>query len=115
MAKKIYHLKDIDFHHFCDYLKKEILTTSASASLEEEHYIEEDDFQIAIFAFERYSMTGNNRLSLSVTIVVHDHLGEIIGISAGGSTGVILKVNTFGENAFLSKLNKAIEKYKENI
>lgn len=34
--------------------------------------------------------------------------GSVSAISAGGSKGVFLKINTFGEEAFLSKLRELL-------
>lgn len=103
-----------DFHYITDCIKKEILNTSTSASLEDEEYIINDSCRIGIMVFERYSYTGGNRLSLNVTVIDSNHKIQVIGISSGGSNGVFFKVNTMGEEAFLDKLKGAINKIKRS-
>lgn len=112
MSKCQYHLKG-QFKHVCDYIKKELIETSWSASLEEEEYIQVHDTNIGIIVFERYSYTGKNRLSLHVTVIENNQDIQVIGMSSGGSQGVIFKINTFGEDAFLDKLKQIMENYKD--
>lgn len=109
MAKCIYQVQG-DFQYICDKIKKGIIEGSFSASLEDEEYLEVDGTKIGIIVFERYSYTGKNRLSLSVTIIENNQQVKVIGMSSGGSQGMIFKINTFGENAFLDKLNEIMER-----
>lgn len=98
------------FEKIREHIKKEILSTSSSASLEEEETIYINNIKIAILAFERYSYSGGNRLSLTVTIIAEENNIDIVGISTGGSNGIFMKFNTWGEDAFLDKLKQAINK-----
>ncbi|MEE0966935.1 MAG: DUF6054 family protein [Bacilli bacterium] len=109
MAKCKYRIND-DFNHICNHIKREILSTSSSASLEDEEYLNIGDVRMGILVFERYSYSGGNRLSLHVTVIEKDNIVDIIGISSGGSNGLFFKVNTWGEDAFLEKLKEAIKK-----
>ena len=58
-----------------------------------------------VMVFERYSWTGGNRLSMTVTLFQYES-GKIrvSGITSGGSQAVFLKLNTLGEEAFLDEL-----------
>lgn len=99
-----------DFNRIRDHIKREILSTSTSASLEEEETIYKGDIKIAVLTFERYSYSGGNRLSLNVVIVGDGTTVDIVGTSTGGSNGLFMKFNTWGEDAFLEKLKQAINK-----
>ena len=59
--------------------------------------------------YERYSMTGGNRLTLSVSILAVGDRMEVALTTSGGSQGVFLKFNTFGEEAFMDKGLEAVE------
>lgn len=112
MAKCVYEVQG-DFQHICDKIKKEIIEGSFSASLEDEEYLDVDGTKIGVIVFERYSYTGKNRLSLNVTIIEKNQHVKVIGMSSGGSQGMIFKINTFGEQAFLDKLSDIMENYKD--
>lgn len=112
MAKCVYEVQG-DFQHICDKIKKEIIEGSFSASIEDEEYLEVGGTKIGIIVFERYSYTGKNRLSLNVTIIENNQQVKVIGMSSGGSQGMIFKINTFGEQAFLDKLSDIMENYKD--
>lgn len=100
-----------DFKEVIECLKQEIMAGSFTASLEEESYIHLNGMDCAVLVFERYSYTGSNRVSLNITILADQTDVHIIGIAAGGSQGMIFKFNRFGEEAFLEKLQEAIERY----
>lgn len=100
------------FYHFCQFLKKELIESSFSASIEDEHYYNVHDVHVGILIFERYSYTGKNRLSLSITITEYQNNLHVTAISSGGSQAMFFKINTFGEDAFLDKFKEAIQNYK---
>ena len=86
-----------------------ILNGSASASLEEESFFSSGNAQCCTMVFERYSMMGSNRVSLTVTLFqVEGGPVYLSGITAGGSQAMFFKVNTFGEEAFLDKLRELL-------
>ena len=62
--------------------------------------------------FERYSFLGNNRVSMTVTLFQAEggpiHLSAI---TAGGSQAIFIKINTFGEEAFLNKLREVLDEF----
>ena|SRR5690554_6420631 len=100
------------FDHFLNHLHQNILKNSVSATLEDQSDYELDNVQIAVRVYERYSMLGNNRVSMNVTLIgKEDHLYVSI-ITSGGSQAVFFKVNTIGEHDFLKTAIQAINSYQ---
>ena len=98
--------------NFDDILKKiekGILEGSISATLEDSSDFVVGKSKCSVRVFERYSAIGSNRVSLSVT-VFQNNTSEIYvsAITSGGSQGMFLKINTFGEEAFLNKLEEIL-------
>ncbi|RGF51593.1 hypothetical protein DW006_05540 [Eubacterium sp. AF36-5BH] len=90
-------------------IERGIMGGSVSASLEDSSNIRVGDTRCSVRVFERYSYTGGNRVSLNVTLLTTgDDKVYVSAISAGGSKGVFLKINTFGEETFLSKLRELL-------
>ncbi len=85
-----------------------ILNGSISASLEDASDFFIGEARCSVRVFERYSMMGGNRLSLSVTLFKNGDTIKLSAITAGGSQAVLWKVNTFGEEAFLDKLREIL-------
>jgi len=64
--------------------------------------------------FERYSMMGGNRLSLTLTLFQNgDSPIQLSAITAGGSQAVFFKVNTLGEESFLDDIKELLEEILE--
>lgn len=86
-----------------------IVNGSISASLEDGSDFTDGPARVSVRVFERYSWIGNNRVSLSVTLF-QEGAGPVhlSAIASGGSQAVFLKVNTFGEEAFLDKLRELL-------
>lgn len=101
-----------DFHHFCSYLKRQIIEGSMSASLEDESYRTINDIHIGVLVFERYSVMGSNRVSLNVTVIGADGRLDVIAITSGGSQAILFKVNTWGEESFLELFQNYVEEYR---
>lgn len=100
-----------DFDELINHIEKEILDGSISATLEDSSDFIIDNARCSVRVFERYSAFGGNRLSLNVTLFqVGDGPIKISAISSGGSQAVFLKVNTFGETAFLECLENILDK-----
>lgn len=55
-----------DFDNFVHYIKDEIFHRSSSASLEEEMEESMGQVRCCVLAFERYSASGGNRVSLNI-------------------------------------------------
>lgn len=103
-----------NFHHFAIYLEKAVMSKSATASLEEKMQTCIDGVECRVLVFERYSFTGKNRVSMSVTLLGKENEIEVLASTSGGSTGMFLKINTWGEDDFLSTLYSAVNEYKKN-
>ena len=88
-----------------------ILNSSMSASLEESSDFRSGDARCSVRVFERYSYSGGNRVSMSVTLFQNgeDEPVQLSAITAGGSQAVFFKLNTWGEEAFLDKLSEVLD------
>ena len=98
-----------DFDRVLNYLHDGILNGSMSASFEDESYVQYAGVRCCVRVYERYSMTGGNRLSMTVTLVGDGEDLFLSAITAGGSQGMLFKFNTFGEEAFLDTLRELAE------
>ena len=109
MAKLERTIHNQDFRALLLRIEQGILQSSLSASLEDRSDFTEGDARCAVRVFERYSMLGNNRVSLSVTLFQQGS-GPIrlCAITSGGSQALFFKLNTFGEEAFLDKLRELL-------
>ena len=92
-------------------IEKEILHGSVSASLEDVSDFEENGSVCSVRVFERYSWIGGNRVSLSVTLFQGAGSENVClsAIASGGSQAMFFKINTFGEQAFLERLENALK------
>ena len=98
-----------DFNQILNKIQTGILNGSMSASLEESSDFESGSARCSVRVFERYSWSGSNRVSLSVTLFQGDDgTIHISAITAGGSQAMFFKINTFGEEAFLDKLRELL-------
>ena len=98
-----------DFDELLRRLEDGIMNGSMSASLEDSSDFTGGEARCSVRVFERYSYTGGNRVSLSVTLFQgRDGEVQLSAIAAGGSQGLFFKVNTFGEEAFLEKLRELL-------
>lgn len=98
-----------DFDQLLQQIEDGILNGSISASLEDSSDFQSGDARCSIRVFERYSWSGNNRVSMSVILFQgNDGTIHLTAITAGGSQAVFFKMNTFGEEAFLDKLRELI-------
>ncbi len=100
-----------NYRDFVGELHNHISSGSVSVTYEDGSDITMGDVNIAMRVYERYSMTGGNRVSLNTTIVSQGDNITVTAISAGGSQALFFKFNTFGEKAFLNIAIDGIEKY----
>ena len=112
MAKFTYEI-NADFDRFLLALHEGILNGSASASFEDGSDYASGSTRCAVRVYERYSMIGSNRVSLSLTLVGEGRNLFLTAITSGGSQAVFFKINTFGESAFLDKVARIVENYRE--
>lgn len=102
-----------NFEEILKNIEEGILEGSISATLEGSSDFIIEKSKCSIRVFERYSAIGQNRVSLNVTLFQNnDSEIYISGVTSGGSQAMIFKVNTFGEEAFLSKLEEIITNYE---
>ena len=98
-----------NFEQILRKIENEIVSGSMSASLEDSSDFRSGDAKCSVRIFERYSYSGGNRVSMSVTLFQNGnepvHLSPI---TSGGSQAMFFKVNTFGEEAFLDKLRELL-------
>ena len=98
-----------DFNQILEKIEKGILSGSISASLEDASDFQCGDARCSVRVFERYSYSGSNRVSLSVTVFQNaDEPVRLSAITAGGSQATFFKINTLGEEAFLDKLREIL-------
>ena len=98
-----------NFEQLLSKIENGILGGSVSASLEESSDFCDRDARCSVRVFERYSYSGGNRLSLTVTLFQNgDGPVHLSAITSGGSQAMFLKFNTFGEEAFLDKLRELL-------
>ena len=110
---KLEHSFNGDFDKILAGIEKGVLDASFSASLEDSWERRGGSSRCAVRVFERYSYSGENRVSMSVTLYqegggpVH-----LCAITSGGSQALFFKVNTWGEEAFLDTLRDLILRNK---
>ena len=98
-----------DFDEILQRIETGIIKGSLSASLEDTSDFCSGNARCSVRVFERFSYMGSNRVSLSVTLFQEG--GGPISLSAitsGGSQAMFVKINTWGEQAFLDKLRELL-------
>ena len=68
----------------------------------------------AVRVYERYSAMGGNRVSMAVTLVGNGQNLFLSAITSGGSQAMLFKINTWGEESFLSTLADVAEGLKRS-
>ena len=81
---------------------------SMSASLEDSSDFSCGGVRCAVRVYERYSWTGGNRLSMTLTLFGLGNELDISAITSGGSNAMFFKMNTIGEDAFLGTVQELI-------
>lgn len=97
-----------DFDSLLRRIEEGILQGSLSASLEDSSDFRGENSRCSVRVFERYSMIGENRVSMNLTLFQSNGTIHLSAITAGGSKAVFFKVNTWGEEAFLDKLRELL-------
>lgn len=98
-----------DFDQLLDRIESGILNGSMSASLEDSSDFRSNGARCSVRVFERYSYLGNNRVSLSITLFqTGDDPIYLSAITSGGSQALFFKINTWGEESFLDKLQELL-------
>ena len=114
MAKYEKHLTG-NFDEVLNAVTDGVLNGSMSASYEDGSDWTNGTVRCAVRVFERYSYMGGNRVSMNVTLVGNDRDLFFSAITSGGSSAVVFKLNTLGEESFLEKLVPIVENYKKRV
>ncbi len=93
-----------DFDTVLRSLDDGILKGSMSASLEDSSDFSAGGVRCSVRVYERYSWTGGNRLSMTLTLFGDGDELRLSAITSGGSNAMFFKMNTIGEDAFLDTL-----------
>ena len=101
-----------EFSTVLNMIENAILKGSISASYEDGSIFRAGNIHCAVRVYERYSIIGQNRVSLSLTLLGDGDNLFLSAITSGGSQAVFFKINTFGEEAFLKCLMQIVEDYK---
>jgi hypothetical protein len=101
-----------DFDEVLYVLENRIMTGSVSASHEAASDFQLGEVRCAVRVFERYSWIGSSRVSLNITLLGVEKNLFLSAISSGGSQAVFFKINTFGEDAFLSSIMDIVNMYE---
>lgn len=99
-----------DFDETLSYFHDGILDASMSASYEDESYVQFAGVRCAVRVYERYSWSGSNRLSMTLTLIGDGENLFLSAITSGGSQGMVFKINTWGEEFFLDTLRELVER-----
>ncbi len=98
-----------NFQEVLDTLDEAILNGSVTASYEDGSDFYCSGTSVAVRVYERYSMLGGNRLTLTLTVVGGTGATQVSAITSGGSQAMFFKLNTFGEDAFLDTVIDVLE------
>lgn len=98
-----------DFDSILEKLNDAVMSGSTSASYEDGSDFSQGDFRCAVRIYERYSWTGGNRVSMSLTLAGSDGEYFLSAITSGGSQGMFFKMNTMGEEAFLETIAEVMD------
>lgn len=110
MAKFVRSLKG-DFDEFLTWIHGEISKGSSSVRYKDGSDIDLGDARVAVRVYERYSITGGNRVSLNVTVTGKGDSLFISAITSGGSKVVFFNVDTIGEETFLELCQESVKSY----
>jgi len=100
-----------DFDSLLNWIHRDITNGSISVSYEDGSDISIGEVKMAVRVYERYSAIGGNRVSMNVTIVGNGDNLFVTAITSGGSQAVFFKINTIGENAFLTLCQNSVEEF----
>lgn len=98
-----------DFDSILERLNDAVMSGSTSASYEDGSDFSQGDFRCAVRIYERYSWTGGNRVSVSLTLAGGGGEYFLSAITSGGSQGMFFKMNTMGEEAFLETIAEVVD------
>lgn len=97
-----------DFNAILNKIDHAVINGSMSATYEDGSDYVKGDFCCAVRVYERFSAMGGNRVSMNITLT--GSCGEyfLSAITSGGSQGIFLKINTWGEESFLDTIAETV-------
>ena len=98
-----------NFDRIIELLNDAVMSGSASASYEDGSSFSQGDFRCEVRVYERYSWTGGNRVSMTMTLAGSGGKYFLSAITSGGSQGVLFKMNTIGEESFLETIAEVVD------
>lgn len=101
-----------NFDEVLGAIENRIISGSISASSEASSNYKLGEVRCAVRVYERYSWIGSSRVSLNINLIGVDDNLFLSAISSGGSQAVFFKINTFGEDAFLSSIMDVVNNYE---
>lgn len=105
MTKYVYNTEG-NFDLFVETVQDIAENISSSTTYEDGHRF---DNRTVLLVYERYSAVGNNRVTLSIAITKTNEGIQLVAISSGGSQAIFFKINTWGEETFLSEFSNLLE------
>ncbi len=99
----------VDFEKFSETIETEILKANISSSKGDECCFFTADSKILVRVYERYSIWGKGRVSLTLTLVENDGKINLCAITAAGSRGRLFKVNSWSEKRYLKRFIKILD------
>ena len=100
-----------NFHIILSRITSAVMSGSVTATLEDSSDFGQEGCRCAVRVFERYSSLGGNRVSLNITLFERGDELFLSAISSGGSQGMFIKMNTFGESSFLDTIRETVREF----
>ena len=101
-----------NFDDVLNGVENKIMGGSISATREASSDYQLGEVRCAVRVYERYSWIGSSRVSLNITLIGVAQDLFLSAISSGGSQAVFFKINTIGEDAFLSSIMDIVNIYE---
>lgn len=98
-----------DFDEILNRLHEAVISGSTTASYEDGSDFAQGDFRCAVRVYERYSWTGANRVSMTLTLTGSNDEYFLSVITSGGSQALFTKINTIGEESFLETIISTVD------
>ena len=93
------------------FIEETLTSEKLSCELESGSDYKTGEVEVTVRVYERYSFSGGNRLSISITIVSNGEDIYLSAITSGGSQAVFFKMNRIGENRLLNQFESLLIEY----
>ena len=100
-----------NFDAILNTLHNAVMEGSSSASIEDNSDFYTNSARCSVRTYERYSYTGNGRVSMNITLLEADGRIFLSAITSGGSQAMFFKINTIGETSFLDTIKNAVSQF----